>query len=85
MRTLEKSESETILSPSVSDIRVPLRILADQAFSRAAGAPLIGGNTARILKDAKDNYSQWLAFRRMWARDDARPYRGWRDLSCAKP
>jgi cardiolipin synthase A/B len=60
MPTLENSEPETILKPRVSHIRLPLRILADQAFSRAAGAPLIGGNTARILKDAKDNYSEWL-------------------------
>lgn len=38
----------------------PLRELADQAFSRAAGAPLIGGNHVRLLKDAKENYPAWL-------------------------
>ena len=37
-----------------------LRQLADQAFSRAAGAPLIKGNSVRILKDAKENYPAWL-------------------------
>jgi len=38
----------------------PLRALADQAFSRAAGAPLIAGNQVRLLKDARENYPAWL-------------------------
>jgi cardiolipin synthase len=38
-----------------------IRILADQAFSRTAGAPLIPGNSVRILKDATENYPAWLA------------------------
>ena len=29
----------------------PFQLLADQAFSRTAGAPLVGGNTVRLLKD----------------------------------
>ncbi len=33
---------------------------ADQAFSRAAGAPLIDGNHVRLLKDAGENYPAWL-------------------------
>jgi cardiolipin synthase len=37
-----------------------MRVLADQTFSRVAGAPLIGGNAIRLLKDAKDNYPAWL-------------------------
>jgi cardiolipin synthase len=37
-----------------------VRPLADQAFSRAAGAPLIGGNNVRLLKDASQNYPAWL-------------------------
>jgi cardiolipin synthase A/B len=37
-----------------------MRHLADQAFSRAAGAPLIGGNSIRLLIDAKENYPAWL-------------------------
>lgn len=37
-----------------------LRTLADQAFSRAAGAPLIEGNHVRLLKDARENYPAWL-------------------------
>ena len=38
----------------------PLRLLADQAFSRTAGAPLIGGNAVRLLKDAAENFPAWL-------------------------
>jgi cardiolipin synthase len=37
-----------------------LRLLADQAFSRAAGAPLVPGNAVRLLCDARENYPAWL-------------------------
>ncbi len=37
-----------------------VRALANQAFSRAAGAPLIAGNSIRLLQDARDNYPAWL-------------------------
>ena len=37
-----------------------MRHLADQAFSRAAGAPLVGGNSIRLLLDARENYPAWL-------------------------
>jgi len=37
-----------------------MRALADQAFSRAAGAPLVDGNHVRLLKDARENYPAWL-------------------------
>jgi len=37
-----------------------VRLLAEQAFSRAAGAPLIAGNSVQILKDAFENYPAWL-------------------------
>jgi cardiolipin synthase len=37
----------------------PGRLLADQTFSRVAGAPLIGGNRIRILRDAAENYPAW--------------------------
>ena len=36
------------------------RTLADQTFARAAGAPLIAGNTVRLLRDARENYPAWL-------------------------
>ena len=39
---------------------IEMRGLADQAFSRAAGAPLIEGNTVTLLKDAAENYPAWL-------------------------
>jgi cardiolipin synthase len=38
-----------------------LRLAADQVLSRTAGAPLIGGNRVRVLKDAAENYPAWLA------------------------
>jgi cardiolipin synthase len=40
--------------------REALRDLADQAFSRAAGAPLVPGNSVRLLKDASENYPAWI-------------------------
>ncbi len=39
---------------------VAARQLADQAFSRASGAPLRDGNAVRILRDGKDHYPVWL-------------------------
>lgn len=48
------------LDPSVRASVPSLRTLANQAFSRAAGAPLIGGNRVRLLKDARENYPAWL-------------------------
>ena len=36
------------------------RVLAAQAFSRAAGAPLVHGNKIRLLRDAEENYPAWL-------------------------
>jgi cardiolipin synthase A/B len=48
---LERSPYEALWSP---------RTLADQAFSRAAGALLVGGNRVRLLKDATENYPAWL-------------------------
>lgn len=38
----------------------PVRTLADQAFSRAAGATLTEGNRVRLLRDARENYPAWL-------------------------
>lgn len=55
------------MTPAERDLRAydpnpsPLRLLAEQAFSRAAGAPLVGGNAVRIRKDADENYPAWLA------------------------
>src|SRR5262252_8704568 len=35
-------------------------LFADEAFSRAAGSPLILGNRVRLLKDAQENYPAWI-------------------------
>jgi cardiolipin synthase len=37
-----------------------MRTLAEQAFSRTAGAPLVAGNSIRLLKDGRENYPAWL-------------------------
>jgi cardiolipin synthase A/B len=37
-----------------------IREMADRAFSRAAGAPLVEGNQVRLLQDAAENYPAWL-------------------------
>ncbi|MDQ4080684.1 MAG: phospholipase D-like domain-containing protein, partial [Gemmatimonadota bacterium] len=34
--------------------------LLEQAFTRAAGTPLITGNSVRLLRDARENYPPWL-------------------------
>jgi cardiolipin synthase len=52
--------SSIISRYSEQDVLSPLRAIADQAFSRAAGAPLVRGNRLRILKDAGENYPVWL-------------------------
>lgn len=47
---------------TVSDPARPLvlaRSLAELAFSRAAGAPLVGGNALRLLLDGEENYAAW--------------------------
>jgi len=38
----------------------PLRLVAEQAFSRPAGAPLVQENRIRILKIGQGNYPAWL-------------------------
>ena len=38
----------------------PLQLLADQAFSRTAGAPLVGGNAVVLLRNGPENYPAWL-------------------------
>jgi hypothetical protein len=38
-----------------------MRMLATQALSRAAGAPLVRANSISLLMDARENYPAWLA------------------------
>jgi cardiolipin synthase len=37
------------------------RVMAERAFFRAAGAPLVLGNAVRLLRDAAENFPAWLA------------------------
>jgi cardiolipin synthase A/B len=48
-----------VLSPSTGEVQRALRSLADQAFSRTAGAPLVCGNKIQLLRDARENYTAW--------------------------
>ena len=36
-----------------------VRVVAEQAFARAAGAPLVGGNSVRLLRDSTENFPAW--------------------------
>jgi cardiolipin synthase A/B len=55
------SKPPTLSSSASAHARNRIRAFAEQALSRAAGAPLIGGNSVRVLKDAGENYPAWLA------------------------
>jgi cardiolipin synthase len=47
--------------PSLPLASTASRLLAEQALSRAAGAPLLGGNAVELLIDAEAHYAAWLA------------------------
>src|SRR6516164_6906671 len=48
--------------PATTDIAVkPQRLLAEQALSRAAGAPLLGGNAVELLIDGAAHFDAWLS------------------------
>lgn len=50
----------TTTTPSAGTLDF-VRRLADQAFSRSAGAPLLGGNAVTLLFDSTDNFPAWEA------------------------
>ena len=51
----------TCFEPNVQPAAwLPNRVLAEQVFSRAAGAPLVAGNSVRLLIDAAENYPAWM-------------------------
>jgi cardiolipin synthase len=50
---------ENPIMPMASDSLAAVRLFADQAFSRTAGAPLIAGNGVRLLRNAEENYPAW--------------------------
>jgi cardiolipin synthase A/B len=54
LSTVERSET------AQREAVTSMRELADQAFSRAAGASLVTGNSIRVLRDARENYPAWL-------------------------
>jgi cardiolipin synthase A/B len=54
LQPVRGSEPETVHP------RAMVRLLADQAFARASGAPLVAGNAVRLLRDARENYPAWL-------------------------
>src|SRR5262245_42909281 len=41
---------------ALTQVRAP----ANEAFSRAAGAPLVPGNRVRLLKNATETYPAWM-------------------------
>ncbi len=48
------------MSATIAPDAKPLRLLAEQALSRAAGAPLLGGNALELLIDAAAHFDAWL-------------------------
>jgi cardiolipin synthase A/B len=48
------------MSATLPSSAKPLRLLAEQAFSRTAGAPLLGGNAVELLIDAAAHFDAWL-------------------------
>ena len=56
-RTIAELQARAVLPPPDPD---PARALAEQALSRAAGAPLVPGNAVRLIRDAAENYPAWL-------------------------
>jgi cardiolipin synthase A/B len=53
------SYTDRMLATNTSSAQ-PLRLLAEQAFSRTAGAPLLGGNALELLIDAAAHFEAWL-------------------------
>ncbi len=56
----EHTAPPPVLPPDEEPPHLPLREITDDAFSRAAGAPLIHGNRVELLRDARENYPAWL-------------------------
>jgi cardiolipin synthase len=52
--------SRLVRARGTADRALSQRRLAEQALSRAAGAPLVAGNRVRLLRDARENYPAWL-------------------------
>lgn len=61
MATHRRTIAYTRAMPTPLIPSTPSRLLAEQALSRAAGAPLINGNAVELLIDATAHYDAWLA------------------------
>ena len=57
---MNKPHLEPMPAGSSATEMLRMRPLADRAFERTAGAPLVPGNRVRILKDADENFPAWL-------------------------
>jgi cardiolipin synthase len=57
----EKVIEQAVVADVPASGESAVRRLAGQAVSRAAGAPLLGGNSTNLLIDAPDTYAAWLA------------------------
>src|SRR5262245_60779914 len=57
MRSTRRIHGSLTNSPGVTHL---LNEFTDRALTRAAGAPLIGGNRVRLLRDAAENYPAWM-------------------------
>ncbi|MBN2297464.1 MAG: cardiolipin synthase B [Deltaproteobacteria bacterium] len=53
---MKKSQNQRLFPQTDPSVR----LMAEQSFSRAAGAPHVEGNSVRLLKDADENYPAWL-------------------------
>ncbi|HXG17766.1 MAG TPA: phospholipase D-like domain-containing protein [Methylomirabilota bacterium] len=51
---------DRFLADSWAAVAEPLHFLESKAFTRAAGASLVSGNSVQLLKDARENYPAWL-------------------------
>ena len=60
MADLTAEESSMASSGTSQRVIAPLRLVAEQAFSRTAGVPLVQENRIRILKNGQENYPAWL-------------------------
>ncbi len=49
-----------VTTPSDVASRTAVQKLADSAFAQAAETFLVGGNSIRFLRDARENYPAWL-------------------------
>ena len=58
---VQSEQSKTSVHSGERNSLEAARELAEQAFSRAAGASLIDGNSVRLLINAAENYPAWLA------------------------